>query len=238
MILDVNPRSSAQHGGKSNDEIVCELAESILAKLPGKHPNSRAKRTHLHVQLSSVWLMIRFACRAPGHGRGPGESVWTRRKRPCQLPDHRARPGGGPVYQAAESAQGKNAQLRPHENTRAFSPSWFAVIRHKRRIVLRKDPEKQRESEVFIAMYCFFSVVMCDFFFFFVVARRHSSLCGRPSRVWWWCQRKWTEYTPASWITRFPVTGQTLLILPWRRWAPGSKTCPSGLPLFRFEHSA
>lgn len=36
-ILDVNPRSSAQHGAKSNDDIVCELAESILAKLPGKY---------------------------------------------------------------------------------------------------------------------------------------------------------------------------------------------------------
>ncbi|KAL7403678.1 hypothetical protein ABVT39_003711 [Epinephelus coioides] len=33
-ILDVNPRSSACHGAKSNDDIVCELAESILAKLP------------------------------------------------------------------------------------------------------------------------------------------------------------------------------------------------------------
>ncbi|XP_026216049.1 dynein heavy chain 6, axonemal isoform X2 [Anabas testudineus] len=33
-ILDVNPRSSAQRGAKSNDEIVCELAESILIKLP------------------------------------------------------------------------------------------------------------------------------------------------------------------------------------------------------------
>lgn len=33
-ILDVNPRSSAQHGAKSSDDIVCELAESILAKLP------------------------------------------------------------------------------------------------------------------------------------------------------------------------------------------------------------
>ncbi|XP_061882783.1 dynein axonemal heavy chain 6 [Entelurus aequoreus] len=33
-ILDVNPRSSAQLGGKSNDEIVCELADAIVAKLP------------------------------------------------------------------------------------------------------------------------------------------------------------------------------------------------------------
>uniref|UniRef100_A0A3B4FEJ7 Dynein heavy chain 6, axonemal-like n=1 Tax=Pundamilia nyererei TaxID=303518 RepID=A0A3B4FEJ7_9CICH len=33
-ILDVSPRSSAQHGAKSNDDIVCELAELILAKLP------------------------------------------------------------------------------------------------------------------------------------------------------------------------------------------------------------
>uniref|UniRef100_A0A8C4HQX9 AAA+ ATPase domain-containing protein n=1 Tax=Dicentrarchus labrax TaxID=13489 RepID=A0A8C4HQX9_DICLA len=32
-ILDVNPRSSACHGAKSNDDIVCELAESILSKL-------------------------------------------------------------------------------------------------------------------------------------------------------------------------------------------------------------
>nr|XP_029134611.1 dynein heavy chain 6, axonemal [Labrus bergylta] len=33
-ILDVSPRSSACHGAKSDDDIVCELAESILAKLP------------------------------------------------------------------------------------------------------------------------------------------------------------------------------------------------------------
>ncbi|XP_036933614.1 dynein heavy chain 6, axonemal [Acanthopagrus latus] len=33
-ILDVNPRSSSRHGAKSNDDIVCELADSILAKLP------------------------------------------------------------------------------------------------------------------------------------------------------------------------------------------------------------
>ncbi|XP_070710496.1 dynein axonemal heavy chain 6 [Pempheris klunzingeri] len=33
-IVEVNPRSSASHGAKSNDDIVCELAESILAKLP------------------------------------------------------------------------------------------------------------------------------------------------------------------------------------------------------------
>ncbi|XP_074520194.1 dynein axonemal heavy chain 6 [Halichoeres trimaculatus] len=33
-ILDVNPRTSACHGAKSNDEIICELAESILLKLP------------------------------------------------------------------------------------------------------------------------------------------------------------------------------------------------------------
>uniref|UniRef100_A0A3P8R8F5 Uncharacterized protein n=1 Tax=Astatotilapia calliptera TaxID=8154 RepID=A0A3P8R8F5_ASTCA len=33
-ILDVDPCSSAQQGAKSNDDIVCELAELILAKLP------------------------------------------------------------------------------------------------------------------------------------------------------------------------------------------------------------
>ncbi|KAJ0037224.1 hypothetical protein NL108_018608 [Boleophthalmus pectinirostris] len=35
-ILDVNPRSAATHGAKSNDDVVCELAMSILEKLP-KH---------------------------------------------------------------------------------------------------------------------------------------------------------------------------------------------------------
>ncbi|KAK7883891.1 hypothetical protein WMY93_027014 [Mugilogobius chulae] len=34
-ILDVNPRSSASEGAKSNDEIVCDLAKSILDKVPG-----------------------------------------------------------------------------------------------------------------------------------------------------------------------------------------------------------
>lgn len=189
--------------------------------------------------------MIRFACRAPGHGRGPGESVRTRRKRPRQLPDHRAGPRGGSVYQAAESAQGKNTQLRPHENTCTFSLSCFAVICHKRPTdALYYERTQTNNLKVNYLLECsVFSVLMFDFFFAFAfafafaLARRHSSLCRRPSRVWWWCQRKWIEYTPASWITRFLVTGQTLLILPSKRWAPGSKTCPSGLPLFRFEHS-
>ena len=39
-ILDVNPRSSSRHGAKSNDDIVCELADSILAKLPGRHTHT------------------------------------------------------------------------------------------------------------------------------------------------------------------------------------------------------
>ena len=45
-ILDVNPRSSASHGAKSNDDIVCELAESILAKLPGTHTHTRTHTVH------------------------------------------------------------------------------------------------------------------------------------------------------------------------------------------------
>ncbi|XP_051801201.1 dynein axonemal heavy chain 6 isoform X2 [Acanthochromis polyacanthus] len=44
-ILDVNPRSSAQHGAKSNDDIVCELAESILAKLPERLDMDEAVET-------------------------------------------------------------------------------------------------------------------------------------------------------------------------------------------------
>ncbi len=34
-ILEVQPRSSAAGGGKSNDEVVHELADSILARIPG-----------------------------------------------------------------------------------------------------------------------------------------------------------------------------------------------------------
>uniref|UniRef100_A0A4W6E6H0 Dynein axonemal heavy chain 6 n=1 Tax=Lates calcarifer TaxID=8187 RepID=A0A4W6E6H0_LATCA len=52
-ILDVNPRSSAHHGAKSNDEIVCELAESILAKLPGINTYTN---THLH----TFWSLLRL----------------------------------------------------------------------------------------------------------------------------------------------------------------------------------
>ncbi|KAI3352270.1 hypothetical protein L3Q82_005249 [Scortum barcoo] len=44
-ILDVNPRSSACHGAKSNDDIVCELAESILAKLPERLDMDEAVET-------------------------------------------------------------------------------------------------------------------------------------------------------------------------------------------------
>ncbi|XP_023141924.2 dynein axonemal heavy chain 6 isoform X2 [Amphiprion ocellaris] len=44
-ILDVNPRSSARHGAKSNDDIVCELAESILAKLPERLDMDEAVET-------------------------------------------------------------------------------------------------------------------------------------------------------------------------------------------------
>uniref|UniRef100_A0A3Q3ICB6 AAA+ ATPase domain-containing protein n=1 Tax=Monopterus albus TaxID=43700 RepID=A0A3Q3ICB6_MONAL len=48
-ILDVYPRSSAQHGAKSNDEIVCDLAESILAKIP-EHLNMDEAVETLFVQ--------------------------------------------------------------------------------------------------------------------------------------------------------------------------------------------
>ncbi|KAG8454285.1 hypothetical protein GDO86_000797 [Hymenochirus boettgeri] len=44
-VLDVQPRSTAQGSGKSNDEIVNELATSILAKLPGKLDMEAASET-------------------------------------------------------------------------------------------------------------------------------------------------------------------------------------------------
>ncbi|KAM9314768.1 dynein axonemal heavy chain 6 [Pholidichthys leucotaenia] len=44
-ILDVNPRSSAHLGAKSDDDVVCELAESILAKLPERLDMDEAVET-------------------------------------------------------------------------------------------------------------------------------------------------------------------------------------------------
>ena len=35
-ILEVQPRTASSGGGKTNDEIVYELAESVLQKLPEK----------------------------------------------------------------------------------------------------------------------------------------------------------------------------------------------------------
>lgn len=58
-ILDVNPRSSARHGAKSNDDIVCELAESILAKLPGKHTH---RHKHTRMCILCVCLPVFLVC--------------------------------------------------------------------------------------------------------------------------------------------------------------------------------
>uniref|UniRef100_A0A8D3CE91 Dynein, axonemal, heavy chain 6 n=1 Tax=Scophthalmus maximus TaxID=52904 RepID=A0A8D3CE91_SCOMX len=61
-ILDVNPRSSALHGAKSNDEIVCELAESILETLPGTYTHTRAHtNTHTDTWLSVIWSFLRIS---------------------------------------------------------------------------------------------------------------------------------------------------------------------------------
>ncbi|CAB1327060.1 unnamed protein product [Coregonus sp. 'balchen'] len=50
-ILEVQPRSTARGGGKSNDEIVHELADSILAKIPGERDARRHTHTHTHTRL-------------------------------------------------------------------------------------------------------------------------------------------------------------------------------------------
>ncbi len=44
-ILDVQPRVSSGGSGKSNDEIVFELADSILSKLPDKLDIEKAPQT-------------------------------------------------------------------------------------------------------------------------------------------------------------------------------------------------
>ncbi|XP_037621211.1 dynein heavy chain 6, axonemal [Sebastes umbrosus] len=61
-ILDVNPRSSAGHGAKSNDDIVCELAESVLAKLPERLDMDDAVESMFvrdeHGRLNSLTTML------------------------------------------------------------------------------------------------------------------------------------------------------------------------------------
>uniref|UniRef100_A0A8C4ZUY6 Dynein, axonemal, heavy chain 6 n=1 Tax=Gadus morhua TaxID=8049 RepID=A0A8C4ZUY6_GADMO len=49
-ILEVQPRSSALGGGKSNDEIIHELADAILAKIPGTHTH-RNTHTEAHTRI-------------------------------------------------------------------------------------------------------------------------------------------------------------------------------------------
>ncbi len=125
-ILDVNPRTSAQHGAKSNDDIVCELAESILVKLPGKHntyrytckhtnrfkfvaltlTNSAFSESILFISLLVFLLTCLSLSRASGHGWGDRNPVCPRWKRPPELPDNRVGPRGRPIQQPAESAQG------------------------------------------------------------------------------------------------------------------------------------
>ncbi|KAK7929355.1 hypothetical protein WMY93_005750 [Mugilogobius chulae] len=61
-ILDVNPRSSAAEGAKSNDDIVCELAESILDKLPDRLDMSEAAESLFvrdeHGRLNSLTTVL------------------------------------------------------------------------------------------------------------------------------------------------------------------------------------
>lgn len=144
-ILDVNPRSSAQQGGKSNDEIVCDLAESILAKLPGKHDNlqTRSLRVWRRCVTPTFFpdpplLPTLTPRRASGHGRGPGESVRAGRERPRQLADHGARPGGRPLHQAAQSPQSENAKSTTM-NSHIFSVCLFFFL-------LTKDGRHVTES--------------------------------------------------------------------------------------------
>lgn len=60
-ILDVNPRSSAQHGAKSNDDIVCELAESILAKLPGKYAHRDTLTFYILTRVFFIYSLSRLS---------------------------------------------------------------------------------------------------------------------------------------------------------------------------------
>lgn len=62
----------------------------------------------------------------------------------------------------------KTHSYAPIKNTHAFSPSWFAVIRHKRPPdALYYERTQKNNAKVNYLLECivFFSVVMCDFFF-------------------------------------------------------------------------
>lgn len=53
-ILDVQPRLASSGGGKTNDEIVFELAESILSKLPDMLDMEKADNSMFEVQTYAV----------------------------------------------------------------------------------------------------------------------------------------------------------------------------------------
>uniref|UniRef100_A0A672Z857 Uncharacterized protein n=1 Tax=Sphaeramia orbicularis TaxID=375764 RepID=A0A672Z857_9TELE len=56
-IMDVNPCSSVHDGAKSNDEIVCDLAESILAKLPVSFCLFQSSLTNLQKAIAGLVVM-------------------------------------------------------------------------------------------------------------------------------------------------------------------------------------
>lgn len=80
----------------------------------------------------------------------------------------------------------KTHSYAPMKTCTLFLRVGFAVILHKRLPdALHHERTQKNNAKVNYLLECsFFSVVMCDFYFF-VFARRHSSLCRRPSRVWW-----------------------------------------------------
>ena len=55
-ILGVQPRMASSGGGKTNDQIVYELAESILGKVPEKLDLDKAMQGMFEVRLSAVRL--------------------------------------------------------------------------------------------------------------------------------------------------------------------------------------
>ncbi len=50
-VLDVQPRMVSSGGGKTSDEIVYELAENILGKLPDNLDMDKADKALFEVQL-------------------------------------------------------------------------------------------------------------------------------------------------------------------------------------------
>ena len=61
-VLDVQPRMVSSGGGKTSDEIVYELAENILGKLPDNLDMDKANKALFEVKKCTLNILIEAPC--------------------------------------------------------------------------------------------------------------------------------------------------------------------------------